>query len=80
VEAAKRLIRNCEVCIYYLESALSLTNHILSRRPTGWHGESGRLQFGGHVTVDIYSSDSTLMMTKHIYRSDYAYRKWRDGT
>ncbi len=66
MEAAKHLICNCEICIYYLESTLSLANHILSRRPTGWHGESGHLQFGGHITVDFYSSNSTHIITKHI--------------
>ena len=55
--------------------ALSLTMHILSRRPIGWHGESGAAHSGGHLTVDFRSpsNDSEHVVTHHVYLTDDAY-------
>jgi hypothetical protein len=71
VGAARCLDSGHQVCII-LNTALSLTIHVLSRRPTGWHGESGAADWGGHVTVDFCSSNGHVTR-HHVYRSDNAY-------
>jgi hypothetical protein len=40
--------------------------------PIGWHGESGSLPTGGHITVRFFSR-RRYFSTAHIYRSDDAY-------
>jgi hypothetical protein len=55
-----------------LNIALSLTNHMLSHRPTGWHGESGRARSGGHITVEFRTSRNEHITTHHIYRKGSA--------
>ena len=72
---ARRQDRGCQVCIILI-AALSLTIKILSRRPTGWHGESGAGS-GGHITVAFCSSSNEHIVTQHVYRSDDAYRGHR---
>jgi hypothetical protein len=52
----------------YLPSAL--TN---ARRPTGWHGESGGAEFGGHVAVDFFLANGKHVTTHHVYPTDEAY-------
>jgi hypothetical protein len=69
--AARRQGGERQVCII-LNAALSLTKNILSRRETGWHGESGAACSGGHITVE-FRSWSGHITTHHIYRTDYAY-------
>ena len=44
-------------------------------RPTGWHGESGLVSSGGHITVDFYKERWVYYTTHHVYRTDDAYRK-----
>jgi hypothetical protein len=42
-------------------------------RPTGWHGESGAAEAGGHLTVDFYRLDNEHVVTHHVYRTNDAY-------
>jgi hypothetical protein len=66
-----------------LNAVLLLTKITLSRRPTGWHDESGVACSGGHVTVKFWSSSGSLgrcgvlrrgcRVTHHIYPTDDAY-------
>ncbi|KAH9012498.1 hypothetical protein EDB85DRAFT_2222926 [Lactarius pseudohatsudake] len=42
-------------------------------RPTGWHGESGRANWGGHVTVDFRTQAHVHVSTHHVYRTEAAY-------
>ena len=47
------------------------------RRPTGWHGESGKGQSGGHVVVKFRLRGQVHFSTHHIYHTNSAY--WVDG-
>jgi hypothetical protein len=60
-----------------LTADLSLTNDLRSRRPTGWHGESGGAQSGGHITVDFRSYRNKHITTHHIYPTDDGYLKMK---
>jgi hypothetical protein len=42
-------------------------------RSTGWHGESGIADSGGHVTVDFMTIGGIVVTTHHVYQSDGAY-------
>jgi len=62
---------------YVLSQICSFTdNHILSYRPTGWHGESGAAHSGGHLTVD-FRSKSKHVVTHHVYPTNDAYRRMK---
>ncbi|KAF8257572.1 hypothetical protein EI94DRAFT_1708850 [Lactarius quietus] len=37
-------------------------------RSTGWHGESGMVHFGSHLTVGFLQANGDLEMTHHVYR------------
>jgi hypothetical protein len=69
---ARRRDRGCQVCII-LNAALSLTKNNMSCRPTGWDGESGAADSGGHITVHFCSSSREHVVTHHVYRTDGAY-------
>jgi hypothetical protein len=56
-----------------LNAALSLMKRILSRKPTGWHGESGAAPSGGHITVDFRSSSDKHIVVHHVYPTGDAY-------
>ena len=74
VGAARRRNRKRQVCVI-LNDAFPLTKIILSRRPIGWHGESGAARSGGHLTVDFRCSDNKHVVTHHVYRANRAYSK-----
>ena len=57
-----------------MNAAMSLTKNILSRRPTGWHRESGAALSGGHITVE-FRTWSGHVVTHHLYPTDGAYKK-----
>jgi hypothetical protein len=40
----------------------------------GWHGESGNMSFGSHLTVNFLTKNRVHITTHHIYRTDAAYR------
>ncbi|KAH9009546.1 hypothetical protein EDB84DRAFT_1571157 [Lactarius hengduanensis] len=49
-------------------------------RPTGWHGESGRANWGGHVTVDFRTQAHVHVSTHHVYRTEAAYGGYEEMT
>ncbi|KAH9022544.1 hypothetical protein EDB85DRAFT_1895180 [Lactarius pseudohatsudake] len=42
-------------------------------RPTGWHGESGVAESGGHITVDFCTRARVHVATHHVYCTEAAY-------
>ena len=74
VGAARRRNGCHQVCII-LNAVLSLTKSTLSRRPTGWHDESGAARSGGHITVDFRSFSGTHVVTHHVYPTNNAYSR-----
>ncbi|KAH9163104.1 hypothetical protein EDB89DRAFT_1912934 [Lactarius sanguifluus] len=42
-------------------------------RPTGWHGESGAANWGGHIMVDFRTRAHVHVSTHHVYRTEAAY-------
>jgi hypothetical protein len=55
---------------FVIVAPLTLTNFC---RPTGWHGESGAAETGGHITVDFCNGNGEHVVTHHVYRTDNAY-------
>lgn len=56
----------------YLRAVL-MSPLLTTRRPTGWHGEGGAVNRGGHLTVDFYTADNFFMVTHHVYSTNAAY-------
>jgi len=59
------------VFYFYFLFVLVECTGIIFGRPTGWHGESGAAQSGGHLTVLFYSRVGAV--THHVYRCNEAY-------
>lgn len=54
---------------YYSQMGLQqLGVEVASVRPTGWHGESGAVRSGGHITVRFEMRSGVRVTTRHIYR------------
>jgi hypothetical protein len=56
-----------------VSSDAPLTSSTHNCRPTGWHGESGRANWGGHITVDFRTRAHVHVSTHHVYRTEAAY-------
>jgi hypothetical protein len=57
------------LCIYFVVPSVLMN----FRRPTGWHGESGAAQAGGHIAVDFALSNGEHVTTHHVYPTDKGY-------
>jgi hypothetical protein len=74
-QALKRIFVEERIRAYYDRMALENQDVIVGETfPTGWHGESGSLPIGGHITVRFYRSHRRFFKTAHIYSSDDAYK------
>ena len=72
---------NSQDCIpvrFYVIVILWHINFYIFVRPTGWHGESGAMRRGGHLTVHFVHRIGRRGTTHHVYSCNGAYRKWND--